>query len=259
MIQYVQSSDHSRIAYESVGDKEVVLLFVHGWLGNKRWWDHQRDYFQSKYQIVQMDLAGHGNSDRTRTEWSAENYAHDIIAVAEKFSNKKLILVGHSMSGAYGTIAAAKIPNIELFVLVDTLKNLEFKFSSEQIDQMMNMYRNNFEFAVPNILPQYLFVAETPKDVKEKLQKEFLSHDPQFAGDAIEGLYKMDVGAYAPLIKVPTRAINSTVGETTIEINRKYYRDYDCTLMDGVGHYPMLEKPQEFNQKLEAVLKEAHL
>jgi hypothetical protein len=37
--------------------------------------------------------------------------------------------------------------------------------------------------------------------------------------------------------------------------NRKY-ADFNAVTLEGVSHYPMLEKPSEFNEKLRAVLKE---
>jgi uncharacterized protein YdeI (YjbR/CyaY-like superfamily) len=43
--------------------------------------------------------------------------------------------------------------------------------------------------------------------------------------------------------------------EAAIDINKKY-ADYDAVLIDDVGHYPMLEKPVEFNEKLREALKE---
>ena len=39
------------------------------------------------------------------------------------------------------------------------------------------------------------------------------------------------------------------------DINKKY-GDFDAVIMEGVGHFPMLEKPAEFNEKLRGVLKE---
>jgi pimeloyl-ACP methyl ester carboxylesterase len=58
----------------------------------------------------------------------------------------------------------------------------------------------------------------------------------------------------------PVRCINSGGGfqfftPTAIEINQKY-ADFSAVIIDGVGHFPMLEKPVEFNQKLRDVLKE---
>jgi pimeloyl-ACP methyl ester carboxylesterase len=42
---------------------------------------------------------------------------------------------------------------------------------------------------------------------------------------------------------------------TAIETNRKY-ADFDAVLMEGVGHYPQLERPEEFNRELLRVLEE---
>ncbi len=58
---------------------------------------------------------------------------------------------------------------------------------------------------------------------------------------------------------VPVRCINSAGGypffkKTDVATNKKY-ADYDAVLIEAVGHYPMLEKPAEFNAKLREVLK----
>jgi pimeloyl-ACP methyl ester carboxylesterase len=42
---------------------------------------------------------------------------------------------------------------------------------------------------------------------------------------------------------------------TVVETNKKY-ADFGAVTIAGVGHYPMLEKPDEFNRKLRDVLKE---
>ena len=59
--------------------------------------------------------------------------------------------------------------------------------------------------------------------------------------------------------KVPVRCINSAGGyrfftPTAVETNKKY-ADYDAVTIPDVGHYPKLEKPKEFNEKLRDVLK----
>ena len=41
--------------------------------------------------------------------------------------------------------------------------------------------------------------------------------------------------------------------DTAVETNRKYC-DFDVVKMDGVGHYPMIEKPEEFHAVLEEVV-----
>src|SRR6476661_7027726 len=101
MKQTAISFDGLPVSFEVSGQGETALLFVHGWLGNRRWWDHQRDAFGPKYQVVQMDLGGHGESiSKLRKTSSVRAYAEDIKAVAEKLGLKKIVLVGHSMSGS---------------------------------------------------------------------------------------------------------------------------------------------------------------
>lgn len=254
MKKTVLSSDQTLINYEVSGKGETALLFIHGWLGNKRWWDSQRDFFQDKYLIAQMDLAGHGESGKSRTDWSCKTYADDIVAVAKLLPAKNIILIGHSMSGVYATAAALQIPNIKALVVIDTMKDLDQQMTLDQAQFVHDMYLKDFKGTIENVIPQYLFVSTTPPEVIVQLQNEFLANSPQFAVDCIEPLYKTDVREYASQVKVSTRAINSNVLVTNHESNRKYFRDYDYSIIKGVGHYPMLENPKEFNLVLEKIL-----
>ncbi len=58
---------------------------------------------------------------------------------------------------------------------------------------------------------------------------------------------------------VPVRCLNaaaSGVGgvETAVKANRRY-ADFDAVPLEGVGHFPMLERPHEFNARLREVLE----
>ena len=250
----VNSSDGTQIAVEVSGKGDYALLFIHGWLGNKSWWDDQVRVFEQNYLVARMDLAGHGESGKGRSKYTSIAYAEDIAAVANSLATTKIILVGHSMSGAYVLEAATKIPKLHALIVVDTLKDLEQTFTPEQVESFLSMYRNNFEMVVDAILPNYLFVDSTSPEVKNKIQAEFLSQS-SFASNAIEPLYRMDVKPPAQAVKVPVRAINSDNGPTNKETNQKYFSDYDFVEIKGTGHYPMLENAAAFNSALQGLLK----
>lgn len=253
--KYVVSSDGMKIYYEETGKGNIAILFVHGWLGNVNWWNNQQVYFRDKYNIVQIDLGGHGKSDKTRQNWTGEQYADDIKAVIGQIRSPEIILVGHSMSGAYVLEAAINSPKINAVILVDTLKDLDEVITYEEAEQsILTHYRNDFKATVENILPQYLFAETTPISVKQRLQNEFLQNESDLAIKAIEPLYKIDIRKAAKSIQVPVRAINSDATPTNVENNRKYLKDYDYTIITGTGHYPMLEKPDEFNSILENLI-----
>src|SRR5690606_14270712 len=146
---------------------------------------------------------------------------------------------------------------VKAIILVDTLKDLDQVFTSEQAETFLfSNYRKDFKSAVEDIMPQYLFVASTPPTVKQQLQNEFLENSSELAINALEPLYKMDIKHIAKKINIPVRAINSDATPTNIENNRKYLKDYDFMTITGTGHYPMLENAKKFNELLEKIIEE---
>lgn len=260
MEKYLQSHDGINLHYRISEAKPTALVFVHGWLGNANWWESQRAFFEKNYTVVQIDLPGHGNSDAGRSDWSSTAYARDIKAVVDQVEAENIVLVGHSMSGPYTLEASLIIPNVKLVVLVDTVKDLSQIMDYQQADDLLfKSYRNDFKHAVENFLPKYLFASSTPVEIKQQLQREFLEHDVEFAVKCLAPLYQMDIRSTAEQVKVPVRAINSDHSPTNAKSIRHYVNDFDYMTISGTGHYPMLEKPDRFNQLLERILQQASL
>ncbi|MCE9579893.1 MAG: alpha/beta hydrolase [Deltaproteobacteria bacterium] len=259
MDRHAVSSDGARVHYQISGSGSTALVMVHGWLGNAGWWSAQRAFFDDRYTVVAIDLPGHGASDRTRTAWSAQQYADDIRAVVDQLDAPRVVLVGHSMSGAYVVLASTIIPRTTAIVLVDTLKDLDQLFSPEQAQQMFQLYRADFRSAVENVLPRFLFAPGTPAPVRERLQAEFLATDPELAVRLLAPLYEVDLRAIARQVTVPVRAIQSDYTPTSKDNNRKYFRDFDQVAIADTGHYPMLERPGEFTRLLDGVLQQLAL
>jgi pimeloyl-ACP methyl ester carboxylesterase len=256
MQQTVSSLDGVTINFESSGGGDTAILFVHGWLGNQSWWDHARDAFSKNYQIIQMDLAGHGRSSVDRKIWSVKSYAQDIKAVVEKLSLKKVILVGHSMSGSNVIEAYHLMPErVVRVILVDTLNDMDHLPTMKEAAPLFEGMRHNYQDTIQRAIPQYLFAKTSPKAVVEKILHEFLKVNPALAISSLEPFYKTDIREACSRVKVPVRAINANLYPTNAEANRKCFQDYDYELITDVGHYPMLESPKQFNNALGRMLK----
>ena len=96
--------------------------------------------------------------------------------------------------------------------------------------------------------------------MKKWLQTKAEGQDPKMALALMRDLFGLDTRKLLKEAKVPVRCINSAGGyksfiPTAVETNRKY-ADFGAFTIEGVGHYPMLEKPDEFNRRLGEVLKE---
>ena len=96
-------------------------------------------------------------------------------------------------------------------------------------------------------------------ELKTWLQIKAEGQDPKMALALMRDLFGLDTRKLLKEAKVPVRCINSAGGykfftPTAVETNKKY-ADFDAVTIPDVGHYPMLEKPKEFNDKLRDVLK----
>ena len=247
-----RSRDGSDIYYETTGDADIALVLVHGWLGNVRWWDGVRDAFAATHRVVALDLAGHGRSSRTRTDWTAQAYADDILAVVAAVGAPRVVLVGHSMAGAYAALAAPAVA--ERLILVDTMKNLDAMPPIEQVDAMLAMYRADYPKAVREILPRFLFAPGTPRAVAERLTAEFSAATGDEAARLLSPLYRFDIHAAARAVRVPVRGIATDLTPSAPEVSRTYFADFAEVLLPGLGHYPMLEAPEAFEAALRAQL-----
>ena len=251
----VQSFDGTPIHIEVSGTGENTLLFLHGWFGNGKWWNCQRDFFKERFKIVQMDLAGHGKSGKTRVDWSIAHYARDVQAVVNELGLRNLSLIGHSMSGSIIVESYLLFPEkVRNLILVDTFQNLDHMLSAEEVGPFLNSLRKDFINSIRTIAPQFMFAKTSPKDVMERVIGVACEMPGKFAVDCLESFYKTPILDSCKKVKVPVRAINSDFYPTLAENNRKYFSDFDFAVVQGVGHYPMLESPEVFNRALDQLL-----
>src|ERR1700722_1928921 len=102
------SADGVHIEYQVYGHGEPAVVLVHGWANNANYWNAQLDALKARYTVVTLNLAGHGASERNRTDWSMANYAADVSAVVHEIPNRRVVLVGHGM-GAIVVLEAARL------------------------------------------------------------------------------------------------------------------------------------------------------
>ncbi len=255
-----RADDGLEIVGEVRGQGDTALVFLHGWCGDREYWTHQVEVFAADYRVVALDQAGHGESGKGRKAWTADGLAGDVEAVVKALGLKRVILVGHSMAGWVALLAARRMPGTVVAVIgVDTLQNAEFKLPEEVKKPIFDGVEKDFKRTVRATFDGQL-PEKTDAEVKEWLKTKAEGQDPKMALALMRDLFGLDTRKLLKEAKVPVRCINSAGGyksftPTVVETN-KQYADFGAVTIEGVGHYPMLEKPDEFNRKLRDVLKE---
>jgi 3-oxoadipate enol-lactonase len=83
------------------GRGEPVVL-VHAIGCDHRMWDSLASELASRYQVVRVDVRGHGESPVPAGEYSLEDLADDVLAVLDALKIDKAHWVGLSMGGMIG-------------------------------------------------------------------------------------------------------------------------------------------------------------
>jgi pimeloyl-ACP methyl ester carboxylesterase len=96
----------------------------------------------------------------------------------------------------------------------------------------------------------------TQKKLHARAEKRMCAMPPEIVAGMMDGFADYDLEAAFRKAGVPIRAINGDLFPTRIESNRAVTPDFDAVIMKGCGHYPMLERPEEFNRLLVEIVRQ---
>jgi pimeloyl-ACP methyl ester carboxylesterase len=81
------------------GEGEPIVL-IHGFPLTHEMWEPQiRFLVQAGYKVIAPDLRGFGDSLVDISEWTMDDFANDIICIADQLELKKFAVAGMSMGG----------------------------------------------------------------------------------------------------------------------------------------------------------------
>jgi pimeloyl-ACP methyl ester carboxylesterase len=255
----VLSKDGTPITYEVYGSGEPTLVFVHGWSCDARYWRFQIPYFSKKYRVIALDLAGHGHSGMSRTKYTMSSFGEDVRAVTEATGSNKVILIGHSMGGSVIAEAARLMPNHVIGLIgVDTLDNIEYPLTPEELKKMIAPLENNFQTGSRQFIGE-MISPQTDPQIREWILADVSSAPPAVALSAMNEMMSQYISGEAAKIfeqiRIPVIGVNGDLWPINFEANRRHMFSYDAIVIKRVDHFLMMDRPEEFNPALEKAIR----
>ena len=249
------------IEYDECSLHDTTLLFIHGWAINKDYWDEQKKYFCGKYKVVTLDLPGFGKSGKKRSNWSFEQYADDINEFIKAKKLKNVILIGHSMSGDILLLVDTKYPESVFGIVgIDNLKKPGVGHSigqKEEFESAMTMMATNYSGTVERFTHE-LFPSSVDTQIINRVIRDLKNNDSVIATKVLRsfGDISQKERDMMQQLKHKLYLVNSDENFTEIDSLKKYCKaSAEVVYVNGTGHYPMIEKPAEFNAALEKVVQ----
>jgi pimeloyl-ACP methyl ester carboxylesterase len=251
------SSKYERVSinYELHGASDTTLVFIHDWNLNLTYWNEQVSRFKDRYRILNLDLAGHGNSGKGRAQWTVESFARDITTILEKESITNAVLIGHSLGADVALKVRDGLPERVIgIVAIETFRNVDFYITEDFVDGLkeeLNRFKRNYaevadEFARKNI-------RSRNREVINRIVSDYKQADPKIALAIYKNMVPNHEQEKEELQELPFTIdiIVSDYAPFDENALRKYARSgYEITWVHDAGHFPMVEQPNQFYDAL---------
>jgi len=220
-------------------------------------------YLGAFYRTYAMDFWGFGESGKKRDTYAVSDFVSLVNQFMEQLGIVHAPLVGHSMGGTVSLSVAITYPErVSKVVVVGSpivgsslaplLKLSGYRPIAFMLFNMMGVFRAGMKVYSPYICSDPRFPAMMDRDLSRTTVESFLR--------SIASLRRTDLIPMLPQIKVPAMGI---YGDKDVIVHPSQWQPMLRGIPHAVierfpqaGHFPMLEEPTVFSQKLKAFLDE---
>jgi pimeloyl-ACP methyl ester carboxylesterase len=253
--RFARSHDGARIAFETWGAGAPTLVLIHGWSCDRSHWAAQIDPLSRRWRVIALDLAGHGESERSRTGWSMAALGENVVAVLDAAGAQDVILVGHSM-GATVAVEAARVlrGRVRGLIWVDQYRRLDRFPSTAEVEAHVAPFRADFA-ATTRDFARSLFATGADRALVDGVADAMAAAPPDIGLALLAATWHHapKVPALLAELALPVVAVNAPHPLANAESMRR--RGVEVIEMPGGGHFPMLEQPQAFIDCLQQAIE----
>ncbi|MDY6765383.1 MAG: alpha/beta hydrolase [Halobacteria archaeon] len=256
--------------YEVTGDRGAeTIVFVHGgWLNHEQW-AKQVESFSSDYHVLTYDIRGHGKTQGSRDSYSVELFTDDLRDLLERLPIDRPYICGSSLGGMVAQRYALEYPGgVEGLILANTpvsfsitpgntLEKHAFFSKPSVITGVRLMGVEAYtEWIVSVSRAIGWFCTREVRDYVRGRMKEFTPHEYIKVFSTIHDFGPLNLSG----VGTPTLVLNGGYEPEAMkrhgEAINKMIEDSKHVVIPRSGHLTNIERPLEFNERLERFIRE---
>lgn len=266
---FYATPDGVKLYYESAGNGKP-LLFLHGWTMSARVWNYQVEWFAREYQVITLDLRGHGRSESLNGTCNFISLTKDISNFINELQLDRLTLVGWSLAvSLIVRLCHSHGLPVDSLVLVDgtpcfvSREDFPYGLPSPQVKKMLKRIDSNF----PRALEEFHNLLLSPEDgerenrdtIWDLLTNERYLPKQETARALLVSLADEDLRSEITAITMPVLLMHGDQDTICPVGASRYMQEHlgcaELAVFTGAGHAPFLTQAEDFNQRLTAFLR----
>jgi pimeloyl-ACP methyl ester carboxylesterase len=268
---YVQSGDVN-IAYQVVGDGDVDVVFVMGWVSHLEYfWKHHLfasflERLASFSRLILFDKRGTGLSDRVPIDQlpTLEQRMEDVHAVMDAVGSKRAVLIGVSEGGPMCSLFAATYPErTTALVMIGTyakrIRDDDYPWAptTEQREAFFDLMQRDWGKAV-GIEERAPSMADDPEFRNWWATYLRMGASPGAAVALTKMNAEIDVRSVLPSICVPTLVIHRS-GDLCLKVEEGRFvaskiPGSKYVELEGINHLPFVGEQTEILDEIESFI-----
>ncbi|MET7571392.1 alpha/beta hydrolase [Streptomyces sp. NPDC005492] len=252
------------LAYRDVGTGAPVVL-LHSGFADHRVFDDQIPALADDFRVIAPDIRGHGFSANASGPF---RWADDLAALLHHLDLGPAVLVGLCMGAAVATDTALEHPELARAVVVSGAGTSAFEYADPELrEQQVRTAHLLGAGDIPGWLDRFAQGVAGPHRTVDQVEpsvirrlRELTTHtlSKHTPGEHNWLVPLDDPWSRVPKLDVPVLAIHGALDwpDSLAMADRLVHTvpNGRSTTMEGVGHYPNMEQPDQFNEILREFL-----
>ena len=232
--------------------KKQSLVFIHGSGSDHSAWLHQYARLHKYYNILAIDLPGHGRSGGSG-EADVADYSVWVKKLLDILDLKRAVLVGHSLGAAITLRFALNYPQ-EIAGIVLVGGGMKMPVNPFFLE-FLKTNPPEVPTEIIDLICKYSLAKENRSKFSAPLQKNLSQSKVDVLYGDLSACNELDLTREAGKISVPALIICGAEDKMTPpDFSRQLAASISKAMLEiveGAGHMVMLERPAEFNASVE--------
>jgi len=254
----------ARLWYDTPGSPPAdadVLLLHHGYTASRANWLPVATRLQNTYRVILMECRGTGDSEDTLDGYTLEQYAKDVIGMADHLGLAQFTYAGHSMGGGMGFLLgldyAARLQRLILMAPIPS-GGTSAPADPTALDQRMQARaRGDRDFFKRDMLAaQFRQDVQTDAWFESRIDHLLRVSDGHLLGGR-ETMQALNVTHRLPQLTTPTLMLAGAVDGLLPANLQDYLRLPNASLhvFSRAGHDVAIHEPDSVSEAIDAFMR----